>query len=805
MQLTGKFQLSDMMIANFSTFDSNIYLCGHRGTTIAQVYAAMSSISFPPFSVFPEYVKGGGGGGSGDDDTVPSSDVTLIVSIVEEFGDNSNYSLYEQFLSDLFSAMDAVNGGPCMDDHDTDPHVSISRGVKFKSSYHQEQYFYSVNLEVAVWQAMYPNGVIIGSSTKVNFPPENYNKNRRSVRYGSLYFFFDRANITMPFSPNRNLYDSEVYYSTLAQSDTSVFYSGVKKIGFNYAGSGSKNNNKYYEHNPYAWNAAMAMHDMTDGWDLPPNCDMEGETFLGIPLSRKSASKLQSTGTFQDQFDFEYLVDRNFTYIKKFGTNHGWLVGEAVGNAAGSLVDKDTSHIPIFYTGTTNPKMGGIALSDIIKVVKLIDFGTLYIKPAFLFQDDDGAVKLQFEADASSALGYLYDNLCKMLGLSWNYESPSNKYGVYTNCAMHAAGDRASYGCGPGNGNKGGFCPQLTVGYRVKFQSEDHAAAFFARGNNYVDYWRSLYPNGVAVGTDSFCPKGGCLGLFLNRYDLYEVFKPNLGGSWVEYNGGTFAPTISPAPTLKGGCSNKYNQHLDRCAKRFSSHHMKASSVAWNSLGGFGQLSIFLVSFMAATLSISLFLARAKKRRRKGESYYDFMMRDWNRGSGRGRKKKKKSRRSMNRGLDEDLLGVRPPSERARSRSKSRSHPTDVPSSRRSSSRHLPIEDEIRSRSSFSRHAEMYSSGLIPIDNRSRHRNSERDISMRVDNRSSSLARNRDESGSIHRSSSRSSSRHCDSSSSKADDKSSSRSASSTRSRRESSVSRSVGDSRSSHPRRQLV
>lgn len=796
MQRTGEFYLDDMLsfLSDFNTFSYFF-----SGTSIAQVYAAMSSISFPPFSVFPEYVKGGGGGGSGDDDTVPSGDVTLIVSIVEEFGDNSNYSLYEQFLSDLFSAMDAVNGGPCMDDHDTDPHVSMARGVKFKSSYHQEQYFYSVNLEVAVWQAMYPNGVIIGSSTKVNFPPENYKKNRRSVRYGSLYFFFDRANITMPFSPNRNLYDSETYYSTLAQGDTSVFYSGVKKIGFNYAGSGSKNNNKYYEHNPYAWNAAMAKHDMTDGWDLPPNCDMEGETFLGIPLSRKSASKLQSTGTFQDQFDFEYLVDRNFTYIKKFGTNHGWLVGESVGNAAGSIVDKDTSHIPIFYTGTTNPKMGGIALSDIIKVVKLIDFGTLYIKPAFLFQDDDGAVKLQFEADASSSLGYLYDNLCKMLGLSWNYDSPSNKYGVYTNCAMHAAGDRASYGCGPGNGNKGGFCPQLTVGYRVNFQSEDHAAAFFERGNTYVDYWRSLYPKGVAVGTDSFCPKGGCLGLFLNRYDLYEVFKPNLGGSWVEYNGGTFAPTISPAPTVKGGCNNKYNQHLDRCAKRFTSHHMKASS-----LGGFGRVSIFLVTFMATTLSISVFLARARKRRRRGESYFDFMIRDWNRGSGRGRRKKKKSRRNLKKDLGEDLLGIRPPHDKSRSRSKSRSRHTEGSSPRRSSSRHLASRDNTRSTHSSSRYADTYSSGLVPIDSRSSRRSTERDMNMGLDHRTSSRVRTRDESSSRHRSSSRNSSRHRDGSRSRADDKSNRRSTSRSGSRRESSLSRAESATKSD-VRRQLV
>jgi len=52
------------------------------------------------------------------------------------------------------------------------------------------------------------------------------------------------------------------------------------------------------------------------------------------------------------------LLDRNFTYILGHGTNHGWLVGgEETDNGAGSLVDKDTAHIPVFYLGTTNPKM----------------------------------------------------------------------------------------------------------------------------------------------------------------------------------------------------------------------------------------------------------------------------------------------------------------------------------------------------------------------------------------------------------------------------------------------------------------
>jgi hypothetical protein len=51
------------------------------------------------------------------------------------------------------------------------------------------------------------------------------------------------------------------------------------------------------------------------------------------------------------------LADRNGTYIKSFGTNHGWLIGEELGNAVGSIVDKDTAHIPIFYMGTTNANL----------------------------------------------------------------------------------------------------------------------------------------------------------------------------------------------------------------------------------------------------------------------------------------------------------------------------------------------------------------------------------------------------------------------------------------------------------------
>lgn len=209
---------------------------------------------------------------------------------------------------------------------------------------------------------MYPKGVVIGSNSYASFPPGSGSQNKMYTGYGNLYFFFDRANITKAFVPNRDLTSTENYYATLySEGESGTYYESTTAIGFDYnkaSGSGSGDNEiEYYEHNPYGWSATMSKHDMTDGWDLPPDCQQEGETFFGIPLSQTSDSKLLSSESFQEQFDFEYLTDRNFTYMQKFGTNHGWLVGETLGNAMGSIVDKDTAHIPLFYTGSTNPEM----------------------------------------------------------------------------------------------------------------------------------------------------------------------------------------------------------------------------------------------------------------------------------------------------------------------------------------------------------------------------------------------------------------------------------------------------------------
>lgn len=92
--------------------------------------------------------------------------------------------------------------------------------------------------------------------------------------------------------------------------------------------------------------------------DLTPNCYQEGETFLGFPLSRKSKSSLQSISTFQQQFNFERILDQNFTYIISFWYK-SWMTCQWRTNWEWSRkpCGKNTAYIPLFYLGTTNPNM----------------------------------------------------------------------------------------------------------------------------------------------------------------------------------------------------------------------------------------------------------------------------------------------------------------------------------------------------------------------------------------------------------------------------------------------------------------
>jgi hypothetical protein len=110
---------------------------------------------------------------------------------------------------------------------------------------------------------------------------------------------------------------------------------------------------------------------------------------------------------------------------------------------------------------------------------------------------------------------------------------------------------------------------------------------------------------------------------------------------------------------------------LDKCVrKRFKP---KPSAVVWDALGSVGQISVMLVIFMAVTLSVSIFLARARKKRRRGESYLGFFFRDLT----RKRRKRRKGSKGLEDGLLKDTESRRSKSSgRRSSRSKKRSKST---------------------------------------------------------------------------------------------------------------------------------
>ena len=71
------------------------------------------------------------------------------------------------------------------------------------------------------------------------------------------------------------------------------------------------------------WECIECRYDVTDGCvGFSSKCEQEGKTIIGIEFTIHV--------NFQEQFDFETLIDRYFTYIKEFVTSHGWLAGEHI-------------------------------------------------------------------------------------------------------------------------------------------------------------------------------------------------------------------------------------------------------------------------------------------------------------------------------------------------------------------------------------------------------------------------------------------------------------------------------------------
>jgi hypothetical protein len=301
-------------------------------------------------------------------------------------------------------------------------------------------------------------------------------------------------------------------------------------------------------------------------------------------------------------------VDRTGTYVGEFKTNHGWITGETDDgylNGVGSIVEPDSVSISLFDIGSIDYDKGGIGLEKLITILEQINFSSLLLKPAFMYVDSNGNIKLQFEADASSALGTLYDSLCSALGTPdyGNNVYPYNDLGVYSSCTSSLASDRASYGCGAtsseGSEGTGFFCPYATLAYKAQFMTDDLKGQYLTKCNTYIDEWRSKYPNGVALGTSNFCSSGGCLALFLNRFSVYYGFKPELKGSFKHHI------------PLGGGTSFSSDGEGGLFDKRFGTAAQFALTVL-------SQVALLGLGLMMLSMTALIGLKKWRRNRRKG-------------------------------------------------------------------------------------------------------------------------------------------------------------------------------------------
>ena len=379
----------------------------------------------------------------------------------------------------------------------------------------------------------------------------------------------------------------------------------------------SSSSSSYYEYDCKNFNTYNTRVSEVEGRVLPCSCGQEGHAMIGIPLAMYApADSNGGTEAYQSAFDLTSLIDRTRTYIVKMGVNEGWMQGEDYDentNGIAAIPWHDTSFLRIFDVGTTNDSKGGISTKNLVAILSNLYFDPLYIKPAFVYVTSQGHVRLQFEADSTTALGALYDKLCSQLGVmdlqtgktAWNSE------GAYTSCSFHLASDTAANGCSAkGYGSSSShFCPYMSLGYKMQFASNNAQSSFLYKVNAVVDKWRSKYPNGVLVGSDNFCPAGGCFGLLLGRSIVFYGFNPKNGGAFKI--GAKWYPTAAATTTSNDKLAEIASSEVVWATTDDDSKHPihKVISVL-------GNMVVFGVGLMVVAVAAATVVKKVRRRRK---------------------------------------------------------------------------------------------------------------------------------------------------------------------------------------------
>ena len=96
----------------------------------------------------------------------------------------------------------------------------------------------------------------------------------------------------------------------------------------------------------------------------PNQVAIDGLTFIGLCLTRRSEEGHSQSMTMQTAFDFNEVQDRTYKYIATTNDD-GWLLGGGEPSDSPKLPAKDSGHIEIMRLGTFDAALGGISFLDI--------------------------------------------------------------------------------------------------------------------------------------------------------------------------------------------------------------------------------------------------------------------------------------------------------------------------------------------------------------------------------------------------------------------------------------------------------
>jgi hypothetical protein len=216
---------------------------------------------------------------------------------------------------------------------------------------------------------------------------------------------------------------------------------------------------------------------------MPPvldasNSRVDGLTFLGLSLARKSDVGHPDSVTHQTAFDLNRVQDRDYRFILST-SDDGWLVGggEPGPPLSYKLPAPDSAHVEIIRLGTFREDWGGVSREAILAALQAgeILIPQIEVVPTAIVANPDAPPELEIRFDMEPNWKSVNTESLSPLPSNWQLRFLHNQ--LFR---------RFQY---PSR-----FCPgpfHSTILRKAEFRSEQHKAAYFEHCKLVVEEWKA--------------------------------------------------------------------------------------------------------------------------------------------------------------------------------------------------------------------------------------------------------------------------------------------------------------------------